>query len=275
MTDSESMKKTELVTPFGAKATIYHQGAHVTSWIPSEALGEQLFVAEQSHYAEGVAIRGGVPVCFPQFAAFGTGVKHGFARNMQWTLREVNTEQTLAVFELKDTAQTRVLWPHAFKLTLSVALTPDSLSLSLQVENTGESEFVFSGALHTYFAATDYRQTKVTGLGQATYWDNGTDLSEKYTDNQATLQLTGALDRVYFDAADQLEFMDGKVTKQIAKSGFTDVVVWNPGPEGAKGLKDMGDEEYSNMLCIEAAIVDKPIPLMAGESWKGAQVISV
>lgn len=275
MTDGDVMKKTELITPFGAKATIYHQGAHVTSWIPSEALGEQLFVAEQSHYKEGVAIRGGVPVCFPQFAAFGAGVKHGFARNTEWALREVNADQTLAVFELTDTDQTRTLWPHAFKLTLRVALTPDALSLSLQVDNTGKSAFEFSGALHTYFATTDFQQAKVAGLKQAKYWDNGTDLSEKHIDDQATLQLAGALDRVYFDAADKLELMDGKATKQITKQGFTDVVVWNPGPEGAKGLKDMGDEEYRNMLCIEAAIVDKPITLSVGESWEGVQAIHV
>lgn len=269
------MKKTELITPFGAKATIYHQGAHITSWIPSEALGEQMFVAQQSEFSAGKVIRGGVPVCFPQFAAFGPGAKHGFARNMDWQVKIISDDHTRVVFSLVDNAQTRDLWPHEFELLLTVTLEPSKLVMALTVNNTGDSAFDFSGALHTYFAVSQYTNVQVSDFSGITYWDNGTDLSVREKAKDGVLSLDGALDRVYFDAPNTLILDDGTLIKEISKQGFTDVVVWNPGPEGAKGLKDMGDDEFHSMLCIEAAIVDKPIQLAAGEFWSGIQAVEV
>src|SRR5450830_1072291 len=69
----------------GATVSICHQGAHVCSWIPANGT-EQLFLSNQSEFREGVAIRGGVPVIFPQFAGLGTLPKHGFARTAPWKL---------------------------------------------------------------------------------------------------------------------------------------------------------------------------------------------
>jgi glucose-6-phosphate 1-epimerase len=45
---------------------MYLHGAHVTSWKP-RGREEVLFVSSQSHWEQGRAIRGGVPVCFPWF----------------------------------------------------------------------------------------------------------------------------------------------------------------------------------------------------------------
>lgn len=269
------MKKTVLNSPFGATATIYHQGAHVTSWVPATELGEQIFVAEQSEFTEGTAIRGGVPICFPQFGAFGEGVKHGFARNVEWQLSHVNHAQAQAVFTLPSNDQTRALWPHDFELTLTVCLMPNKLTMTLGVKNTSEQSFDFGCALHTYFAVSDFTAVNVQALNGITYWDNGTALSDKKIDDTNALHFTGAIDRVYFDAPNDLDLTDGTKLSHITKSGFSDAVIWNPGPEGAKGLKDMGDNEYPNMLCIEAAIVDKPKTLQAGESWQGVQAIEI
>ncbi len=269
------MKKTELVTPFGAKATIYHQGAHVSSWIPSAVHGEQLFVAERSEFALGRPIRGGVPVCFPQFSGFGSGIKHGFARIVEWQLASVNATQTEAVFRLEANEETRSYWPHAFELLLTITLAPEQLRLALTVKNSGGAEFSFSGALHTYFATQCFTQVQLADFSGVTYWDNGTPLSDKKIYGERSLKLMGALDRVYFDAPDTLTFVEGGKILTISKEGFTDVVVWNPGAEGAKTMADMGDEEFDAMLCVEAAIVDKPVVLAAGASWIGAQIIRV
>ncbi len=269
------MQKTQLQTPFGATLEVYHQGGHITSWVPGAGARDRLFVAKGTEYAEGKAIRGGVPVCFPQFAAFGTGVKHGFARTADWALESVNDQQTEAVFTLKDNEQTRELWPNAFELRLIIALSEGNLTMTLDVKNTDSKPWDFSGALHTYFAVSDFTKASVSSFEGATYWDNGTDLSNKKVEQNNSLTFTGALDRVYFDAPDSLLLNDGANALEINKTGFTDVVVWNPGAEGAQGLKDMHDDEYTGMLCVEAAIVDKPITLAPGASWQGSQILIV
>lgn len=48
-------------------------------------------MSKNAVFAPPKAIRGGVPVCFPQFSNFGPlGQQHGFVRNKQWRLVESN-----------------------------------------------------------------------------------------------------------------------------------------------------------------------------------------
>ncbi len=61
----------ELIAPDGARAVLALHGAHVLSWIPAGGT-EQLYLSPQSEFSLGQAIRGGVPVCFPQFATRGS-----------------------------------------------------------------------------------------------------------------------------------------------------------------------------------------------------------
>lgn len=46
-------------------------------------------------------------------------------------------------------------------------------------------------------------------------------------------------------------------------------VVWNPWEKKSKSMVDFGDEEYKQMLCVDAAAVEKPITLKPGEEWTG------
>ena len=75
----------QLTAPDGASATIALHGGHVLSWKPTGG-AEQLYLSPRSEYVPGKAIRGGVPVCFPQFAERGPLPKHGFARTLPWEL---------------------------------------------------------------------------------------------------------------------------------------------------------------------------------------------
>ena len=59
----------------------------------------------------------------------------------------------------------------------------------------------------------------------------------------------------------------------IAQTGFNDVVVWNPGKAATENMQDMANNEYQNMLCVEAALIDNPISLNAGEEWTGFQML--
>src|SRR5215207_1793611 len=81
----------------GSTAEIAIQGAHVTSW--KRANGEEmLFLSANSRLAPGEAIRGGIPVVFPQFANLGSLPQHGFVRTAAWEVVEVSRDPTGAVF---------------------------------------------------------------------------------------------------------------------------------------------------------------------------------
>ena len=52
-------------------------------------------------------------------------------------------------------------------------------------------------------------------------------------------------------------------------------VVWNPWEKKSKAMVDLGDEEYKQMLCVDAAAVEKPIILKPGEEWTGRLELAV
>lgn len=102
-----------LHTADGAHAEIYLHGAHVASWVPAGD-EERLYVSELAEFRPGAAIRGGIPVIFPQFSGRGPLPRHGFARVTSWELAAVETTAqgiTSAHFRLQASAATRQLWP--------------------------------------------------------------------------------------------------------------------------------------------------------------------
>src|SRR4051812_40962098 len=66
----------------GSSAKVTLHGGHVVSW--KDRLGvERLFMSKKAVFAPGKAIRGGIPIIFPQFGP-GPLPGHGFARNTSW-----------------------------------------------------------------------------------------------------------------------------------------------------------------------------------------------
>jgi glucose-6-phosphate 1-epimerase len=51
-------------------------------------------------------------------------------------------------------------------------------------------------------------------------------------------------------------------------------VVWNPWEKKSKTMIDLGDEEYKQMLCVDAAAVERAITLKPGEEWTGKLELS-
>lgn len=265
----------------GAKVRVHLDGGHVTSWIPAGVDDERLFVSAKSGFGPGIAIRGGIPVCFPQFGGEGPLPQHGFARVSTWTLvetRETDREAT-ATFRLIDNDATRALWPHAFAAELSVRVGGDSLEVALAVHNTGDGSFAFTGALHTYFRVEDAYRCRIEGLEGVRYRDalHGGRVTEG---ERAPITVAGEIDRVYLDVPGPVTLHDpartrGARTVRVEQSGFRDVVVWNPGPAGVARKPDMHDGDDARMLCIEAAAVATPIVVAPGERWIGAQTITL
>lgn len=270
--------RVDLAHPSGARAAVYLQGAHVAGWTdPSGA--ELLFVSERSRYEPGAAIRGGVPVIFPQFADQGPLPKHGFARTAAWEHAGSGADAdgaAWALLRLADTEATRALWPHAFRAELRVALDADSLSLALRVANTGDGVMAFTCALHTYFRVDDVRRAAVEGLRGVRYLDK-LRAGGAFTEERDAVDVAGEVDRVYVAAPDRLRVRGaaGGRAVVVEKQGFRDAVVWNPWEEGARGLPDMADDEYLRMLCVEPANAAEPVHLAPGEEWTGTQRLRV
>lgn len=274
--------KLDLVSPDGATATLSLHGGHVLSWKPAGAQ-EQLYLSPRSEFAPGKAIRGGVPVCFPQFAERGPLPKHGFARTLPWELvsQEQGRDDALAVMRLRDNDETRRLWPHAFELELSVRVGGRSLDIELACENLGRPEdapLQFTAALHTYVRVGDLDAVSVEGLAGLRYFDS---IKQAEALQRMDLLLTGEkgvldLDRIYFGVKEKpLLLAEDRRQLMIRQQGFEDAVLWNPGPERCARLADMPPEGWSEMLCVEAACVGRPIELPGGESWVGRQSLTL
>lgn len=117
-----------------------HAFSSLTHHASAHALPKALFAPPK-------AIRGGIPICFPQFSDFGPLGQHGFARNkarrrlacvlrteprrfssaapaeptlsraraQAWELASVSGDRASAAFVLRDSEDTRAAWSHSFE----------------------------------------------------------------------------------------------------------------------------------------------------------------
>lgn len=265
----------ELVLPEGDRAIVALQGAQVLSWTTGDGV-ERLYLSPQAVLDGHTAIRGGVPLCFPQFNQRGPLPKHGFARNRTWQPVPAADGPGVAVLALRDDEESRELWPHAFNARLEVALRPGSLTVAFFVENTGAAPLEFTLALHSYLRTDDISAARLHGLGGLPFWDAVDNTRPEPLAAGEALAFDGETDRVYQAAAVPLVLADGLGRLSIAQDPvFGQTVVWNPGAELSARLADMPDDGYRHMLCVEAAEIDAPVRLTPGATWSGAQQLSV
>lgn len=266
----------KLTLPNGDSALIALHGAQVISWVASGR--ERLFLSPLSVWDGKAAIRGGMPICFPQFNQRGSLPKHGFARNLPWlalppVLSSGVVEQSLV---LRADEVTRQLWPVAFSAVLTVTLSPGGLCVALVVGNAGDQALSFTGALHTYLAVDDIAQARLHGLQDQAEWNALTDARGLAASEQA---FDGEFDRVYAAAPQALHLHQGDdlavATMAIEQGGFDQSVVWNPGADLCARLADMPADGFRHMLCVEAACVDAPATVPPGGQWRGWQRLTL
>lgn len=252
-----------------ASGEIYLHGAQVTSWRP--AGGEEvLFVSQQSRWEEGRAIRGGIPVCFPWFRGKADDPKapaHGFARTRTWRLEGITYEHGDVVVQLatESDVDSHRWWQHDVSVSLQVVIGT-LLELTLSIRNTGATAFQFEEALHTYHRVSDATQVRVTGLDGVTYLDNMNKNEAKVQDGDVVL--TTATDNAYLKTTNGLLLTDPGMNRRLAigKQGSNTTVVWNPWDSGAHAMSDLGDEEWRQMICVEACnILEAAVTLAPGE----------
>lgn len=234
------------------RAAVALQGAHFLTWQPA---GEApvLWLSSNTPFKRGVAIRGGVPICWPWFGPAGQP-SHGFARNLPWVLsaHDENESGVILTFTLTQSEQSQKYWPHDFSL-----IARFKLGAKCEIELESHGDYDFAAALHTYFNIGDINSVSISGLG-VPYIDkvnNGANASQ-----QGDLTFTTRTDRIYTAPEAFSVISDPTLQRaiEVHHHNNSDVVAWNPWSEIAISLDDMPDDGYKTMVCVETARVTQP-----------------
>ncbi|XP_053639288.1 uncharacterized protein [Cherax quadricarinatus] len=258
--------------------TVNLHGATVVSWRVNNQ--EQLFVSKQAIFDGKRAIRGGIPIVFPQFGPWSTGPQHGFARICRWELKKpperLPTGDVEAMFQLLDNEFTRSMWNYPFSLTYRLILREKELHFNISVYNPGAETHSFTLLLHTYFKVPDVRRCQITGMRGCTYIDK-TREGALYQEHRDVVTINEWTDRIYQNTP--LEHIITNVVSgrkmRMQKYNLVDTVVWNPWIEKAKEIPDFGEEEFPNLVCVEAGHVSAPVILPPGTVFEASQILQV
>lgn len=243
------------ITTPAASAEIYLQGAHVTAWAP---VGERpvLWTSRHSKFAHGEPIRGGIPVCFPWFgpAPAGEGPLHGVARVQPWVFLGWDRVGSDVVATFAWESQDAPHCPQSFALRYTVTVGA-RLRVALHVTNKGREPLTFEEAFHTYLAVGDVREATLQGLDDLERLDRRTGYRAR-TPQRAELRVVGETDHLYREAEDVsvIDWAWQRVVR-VHSGGSANCVVWNPWADKASAMSDFGDDEWSQMVCVETCNV--------------------
>ena len=264
-----------LTHPAGGSADLYVHGAQLLGW--THPTGDVLFHSARQDADQYV--HAGIPIVFPQFGKGPKGdaplPQHGFARSSEWAIGERRVDgrgRSTASLSLRSTPELRALWPYDFRADLEVALG-ETLVTTLRVTNAGPGPFSFTCGFHTYLRVSDVRAARVEGLQGLRFRDKTAGWAESIEEN-TVLVASGETDRVYLAAPHRIRVRDGDRIVRVESRGFTNVVVWNPGPAGDARF-DFAPGEWTKFICVEPATVFEPIVLNAGATWEGRQELAV
>lgn len=255
--DRKGLEVVEIETA-AATAVVALQGAQVLSFAPRGG-GDWLWVSERARWAPGVALRGGIPLCFPWFGPHPserTFPAHGFARTSTWRcagVQEIGDEARLALTLASDEA-TLALYPHRFEARLEITVGAE-LGLAFEVTNPGAAPLAFELAFHSYFAVADLGPVAIEGLSGCDFVDKVAGGARR-REGDAPVRIAGEVDRVY-DSAGPVTLVDpaGARSLRIESAGAGSTVVWNPAPAKTATLSDMTPDGYQRFVCVESGAI--------------------
>ncbi|HYA25614.1 MAG TPA: D-hexose-6-phosphate mutarotase [Terriglobales bacterium] len=272
------LARVDITSPL-AHGQMYLHGAHVTSWHPAGS-EEVLFLSTISRWEEGQAIRGGIPICFPWFRGKADDPRapaHGFVRTRSWQLYsivETNAGVAVTMF-IESDEQTRRWWPAEFRLVHRVTFGSE-LKLDLVCINTGKTALHFEEALHTYNRVADVGTVRLQGLDGTRFLDNTDSNKEKV--QLGDLTIASQTDNAFINTQSDVDLLDPEMRRRIRlhKANSSTTVVWNPWQEGAGSLRDLGEGEWNQFLCVEASnIMNGRVTLAPGQEHTMSAVLSV
>ena len=234
-----------------ASAKIALQGAHIFSFKRSDE--ELLWLSSESAFESGMAIRGGIPLCWPRFGNLDKALpQHGFARTFLFELMKVTEESdtlTAVHMQLKSSQESRKIWNFDFVLDIFFHIS-DTLEIEMKTSNKDTKEFLLTQAFHTYFGVSDIGDVVISGLDGNKYLDSLTGQEEL---QKGDITIDREVDRIYKESAELIEIADKKRVVKIEAKNSNSVIVWNPWVEKCARMSGMQKEAYKKFVCIESA----------------------
>lgn len=231
-----------------AECKISLWGGQIISYRPKSEKQDVFWLGDYNKFDNKTPIRGGVPVCWPRFAAEelnGQLPRHGFARISAWNLKNASVEKDRTEVELSLIPDEKYGIEISANLFIKVT---DKLECCLETTNLGLKDFKFSEALHAYFNVGNRDETVIRGMLGNRYKSalNGQIYTLK--DN---LKITSEFDASFINHKSSIEIED-KVFKRIIcveKTGSNTTIVWNPN----KDMAEMSKDQYKHFICVEPA----------------------
>jgi len=258
--------------PAGA-AEIYLHGATLTSWVPRGG-SEVIFTSRQAVFDGSTAIRGGIPLCLPEF---GVGIngdavpKHGWARIAPWQLRMVASTDDGGVRALLSVSRNHLTALYEVEIG-------ETLRLGLSLRNDGNAPRTVEAAAHTYLSVHDVTASLISGLAGA---PPPAKQAPPPPPAESRVQrgggVSGPVDRIY-DSAELVTVTDPghERTIHVDKRNAPSTIVWNPWSTYSAPLPDMADDEFPTMVCVEGGAVREHAPTIEpGASWSMQVTLSV
>ncbi len=246
-----------------AEALLSLFGGHLLSFTPTNVNENILWLSEEAIFDEKTAIRGGVPICWPWFANLRSGddiPAHGFVRSQAWQLIAIEEKSDAAeISETTLTLQPETLGLHNTSAHLTVRLVvtiAKDCKISLISSNAGNTPISITQALHSYFNVKDVTTAQIDGV-TSNYYDKVVDTHG----NTPSLpyKFESETDRIHVAEVDTSTNSQTVTIRShnnfdinIGQSGHDSIIVWNPYVDKSKSMKDMADNGYETMLCIEA-----------------------
>ncbi|TID14386.1 putative aldose 1-epimerase [Venturia nashicola] len=279
----QSARTIKATIPSGDTVEIYRHGATVTSWTSGNK--EQLLFLSTAAVLNGsAAIRGGIPVVFPNFGTPAANhstskmPQHGFARNSTWEFVGSKKGKGISSLDLIFHLNSSLLikkyqqdWPYSVDLTYTVTLSPNTLSADFRVANTDKVPIDFQFLLHSYLALPDITKATVSGLEGSKYQDKTQDY-KVIAEKSNAVTITNETDRIYTPATVDRPIVlsnAGKPRISVIRENLPDVTVWNLWETKAKTTVDFAPKTaWKNYLAIEPGHVVNFKRLAAGGTWK-------
>jgi glucose-6-phosphate 1-epimerase len=244
-----------------SSAKLHLFGATIVSWIVDGK--ERLFLSSKAALDGSKAIRGGIPLVFPQFGP-STHRKyplpqHGFARLMMWRVIGRDDHESSITLESKshDHPALEKDYPHPFTLQYKVTLKEGELEMVATVFNTGPTEISFDWLYHTYLRVEDVSRASVGDMFHD--YDCEDEFCEQFKLKN-----------------DVLVKYEEESSVKLSVKNLTDLVIWNPGAEKAGLMSDLGRGEERSFICVEAGSINPAdgVSLLPGHSISFAQILS-